>query len=71
MTDITPESIFQLASGFLSRDSRPLSADFCVFFRSVAPDAVNLSQRVLSWFLCPGTDTLRLPQTRIEALSPW
>jgi hypothetical protein len=55
----------------LSRDTLSLRADFCVFFRRVGPGVVSLSQRVLTWFPCPGTDTLCLHQTRIEALSPW
>ena len=41
-----------------------------MFFRSLGPGVVRLSQRVLSWFPCPGTDTLCLHQTLIEALSP-
>jgi hypothetical protein len=54
----------------VKRHTTPKSG-FLVFFRRVGPGVVSLSQRVLTWFPCSGTDTLCLHQTLIEALSPW
>ena len=54
----------------MSRDTRPLGAACCLFFRRVGLGVVGLRLRALASFLSSGTDGSCLHHTRLEVLSP-